>query len=200
MRAPKRHSGYDPKRPNGVLFCCNAQYCPRPTICYGIDFGLRTKSMKRREFITLIGGAAVSWPRGVRAQQSGKVRVIGVLGTNASVWKRWTDAFVDRLRELGWVEGRTVAIEYRWDEGRAERDPEIATELVRLNVDVILTNGSAVAVVKHATAVIPIVFAISNDPVGTGLVASLARPGGNITGLSTQATDVVSKRLHSQCR
>ena len=151
--------------------------------------------MRRRDVLSLLGGAAASWPRAVRAQQSGKLRVIGVLGTNAFVWKRWTEAFAERLRELGWIEGRTVAIEYRWDEGRADRDPEIAGELVRLNVDIILTNGSAVAVVEQATSVIPIVFAISNDPVGTGLVASLARPGVNVTGLSTQATDVVSKRL-----
>jgi putative ABC transport system substrate-binding protein len=150
--------------------------------------------MRRRDFISLLG-AASAWPLAARAQQAGTLRTIGVLGTNALVWSRWTAAFVERLRELGWIEGRTIAIEYRWDEGRIERDAEIAAEFVRLKVDVIVTNGSAVAIVKQATAVIPIVFAMSNDPVGSGLVASLARPGGNVTGLSTQATDIASKRV-----
>jgi ABC-type uncharacterized transport system substrate-binding protein len=100
---------------------------------------------------------------------------------------------LERLRELGWVEGRTVAIEYRWAEGRTDREAEIAAELVHLKVDVILTAGGADA--KKATSVIPIVFAISADPVGTGLVKSLARPGGNITGLSLLATDLAGKRV-----
>jgi putative ABC transport system substrate-binding protein len=108
---------------------------------------------------------------------------------------QWTAAFVQRLRELGWVDGRTVAIEYRWAEGRNDRFPEIAAEFVRLKVDVIFTAGTGIAAAKQATTVIPIVFALSNDPVGSGLVASLARPGGNVTGLSTQLTDVAGKRL-----
>jgi putative ABC transport system substrate-binding protein len=104
--------------------------------------------------------------------------------------------FLQRLRELGWVEGRNVAIEYRWAEGRNERYAEIAAELVTLNVDVILTLGTAaVFAAKRATSVIPIVFTAAGDPVGTGLVASLARPGGNVTGLSTQQTDLATKRL-----
>jgi len=124
------------------------------------------------------------------------VPTIGILGVaTASAWGPWVTAFVQRLRDLGWVEGRTVAIEYRWAEGRSERFAEIAAELVRLKVDVIVTAGGAVLATKQATAVIPIVFAVASDPVGTGLVASLARPGGNVTGLSVQATDLVSKRV-----
>jgi putative tryptophan/tyrosine transport system substrate-binding protein len=119
------------------------------------------------------------------------------LGTNtASSQRRWTDAFTQRLRELGWIEGRTVAIEYRWAEGREDRYAEIAAEFVRLRVDVILTQGTpSVLAAKRATSNIPIVFASAGDPVGNGLVASLARPGGNVTGLSAQMTDTVSKRL-----
>ena len=108
---------------------------------------------------------------------------------------QWTAAFVQRLRELGWIEGRTVAIEYRWAEGRAERLAEIAAEFVRLKVDVIVTVGTRQLAAKQATSVIPIVFAVAGDPVGSGLVASLARPGGNVTGLSNQAADLAGKRL-----
>ena len=109
---------------------------------------------------------------------------------------QWTAAFVQRLRELGWIEGRTVAIEYRWAEGRSERFAEIAAEFVRLKVDVIVTTWNrAVLAAKQATSVIPIVFALAGDPVGSGLVASLARPGGNVTGLSVQQTDLAGKRL-----
>jgi putative ABC transport system substrate-binding protein len=151
--------------------------------------------MRRREFITLLGGAA-AWLRPAHAQQSRKLPTIGFLGTSTPAgWAQWTAAFVQRLRELGWVDGRTVAIEYRWAEGRNDRFPEIAAEFVRLKVDVIFTAGTGIAAAKQATTVIPIVFALSNDPVGSGLVASLARPGGNVTGLSTQLTDVAGKRL-----
>jgi len=155
--------------------------------------------MRRREFITLLGSAAVAsaiWPRVARAQQPAKVPTIGFLGASTpSAWSHWSSAFVQRLHELGWIEGRTVAIEYRWAEGRGERYAEIAAEFVRLKVDVILTVGGAVPASKQATSVIPIVFAIAVDPVGTGLVASLARPGGNVTGLSMQASDLAGKRL-----
>jgi putative tryptophan/tyrosine transport system substrate-binding protein len=153
--------------------------------------------VNRREFITLLGGAAAAWPLAARAQQPGKLPNIGFLGANtASTQRRPTDAFVQRLRELGWIENRTVAIEYRWGEGRDERFAEIAAEFVRLKVDVIVTFGTPSSLaVKKATAVIPIVFAAAGDPLGTGLVASIARPGGNITGLSIQQTDVASKRL-----
>jgi ABC-type uncharacterized transport system substrate-binding protein len=143
--------------------------------------------MKRREFITLLGGAAATWPLAVRAQQPSKVPTIGFLSpASPSSWGPWTDAFVKRLRELGWIDGRTVAIEYRWAEGRPERYAEIAAEFVRLKVDVIVTAGSAGVAVKQATSTIPIVLTVSGDPVGLGLVMSLARPGGNITGLSLQ--------------
>jgi putative ABC transport system substrate-binding protein len=151
--------------------------------------------MRRREFITLLGGAAASWPLAVRAQQAGKLPTIGFLGADASAFSPWTAAFVARLRELGWIEGSTVAIEYRWSQGRTERYAEIAAEFVRLKVDVIVTVGSAVPIVKQATAVIPIVFAVGIDPVGSGLVASLAQPGGNVTGLSIQANELAGKRL-----
>ena len=151
--------------------------------------------MKRREFITFLGGAAAAWPLGARAQQTGKLPTIGFLGASASGFAPWAAAFVARLRELGWIEGHTVAIEYRWSEGRPERYTEIAAEFVRLKVDVILTVGSAVPIVKQATTAIPIVFAVAIDPVGSGLVASLAKPGGNVTGLSIQANELAGKRL-----
>src|SRR6266702_3534804 len=152
--------------------------------------------MKRREFITLIGAAAISWPQAVHAQQPGKRPTIGVLGTvTASAWAHWFAAFEQRLRELGWSEGHSIVIERRWAEGRSERFAEIAAEFARRKVDVILTAGSAVPAAKQATSSIPIVFVLGNDPVGTGLVASLARPGGNVTGLAIQAIDLAGKRL-----
>jgi putative tryptophan/tyrosine transport system substrate-binding protein len=149
----------------------------------------------RRDFITLLGGAAAAWPLAARAQQPAKLPTIGFLGSDASAWGSWTAAFVQRLRELGWIEGRTIAIEYRWSEGRAERHAEIAAEFVRLKVDVIVSNAIAVPTLMQATAVIPIVFALGPDPVGAGVVASLARPAGNVTGLSNQSTDIAGKRL-----
>jgi putative ABC transport system substrate-binding protein len=151
----------------------------------------------RREFITLLGDAAVAWPLGARAQQGGKLSTIGILGANTHAAQRqWIDAFVQRLRELGWIEGRTIAIEYRWLEGRTERAAAMVAEFVRLKVDVIVTHSAApVIAAKQATSVIPIVIASAADPVGTGLVASLARPGGNVTGLSLQLTDLAGKRL-----
>src|SRR6516164_6175267 len=153
--------------------------------------------MKRREFIALLGGAAAAWPLAARAQQPGTLPTIGYLGSATPATQgQWVAAFVQRLRELGWIEGRTIAIEYRWAEGRAERAAEIAAELVRRKVDVIVTSGTAVVVAAmQATSVIPIVFAAAGDPVGTGLIASLARPGGNVTGLSTQDPDVAGKKL-----
>ena len=152
--------------------------------------------MKRREVITLLGGAAATWPITARAQQQvGKLPTIGFLGADASAFSPWTAAFVAHLRELGWIENRNVAIEYRWSEGRAERYAEIAAEFVRLKVDVIVTVGSAVPTVRQATSVIPIVFAVAIDPVGSGLVASLAKPGGNVTGLSLQAANLAGKRI-----
>jgi putative ABC transport system substrate-binding protein len=151
--------------------------------------------MRRREFITLLGGAA-AWPLAARAQQS-KPPTIGYLGATTAASERLrTDAFVQRLSELGWIEGHTVAIEYRWAEGRTERFPGIAADLVQLRVNILLVTSIAAALAcKQATAVIPIVFPLAGDPLGTGLVASLARPGGNVTGLSNQAADLAGKRL-----
>src|SRR5262245_24902756 len=152
--------------------------------------------MKRRTFISLLGGAA-AWPLAARAQQPGKVPTIGFLGgATPAAQGQWAAAFVQRLRELGWIEGRTAAIEYRWAEGRSERAAEIAAEFARRKVDVILTSGTAlIEAAKQATSVIPIVFASAGDPVGTSLVASLARPGGHGTGLSLQQTETTGKRL-----
>jgi putative ABC transport system substrate-binding protein len=117
------------------------------------------------------------------------------LGSNASAWSPWTAAFVQRLRELGWIEGRTIGIEYRWSEGLPTRNAEIAAEFVRLKVDVIVTNNFALSTLMQATEVIPLVFPLGTDPIGGGLVASLARPGSNVTGLSMQSVDLASKRL-----
>jgi putative ABC transport system substrate-binding protein len=150
--------------------------------------------MRRRDFISLIGGAAAAWPLAAGAQQT-RLPIIGFLGANATAWSPWTTAFVQRLHELGWIEGRTVTIEYRWNEGQPERIAEIAAEFIRLKVDVIVTNAIAAPTLKQATTVIPIVFAIAPDPVRGGLVASLARPGGNVTGQSVQSIDLVGKRL-----
>jgi hypothetical protein len=138
------------------------------------------RNMRRREFIAMLSSAAAAWPLGARAQQPTKLPTIGYLGTAVpSAWSPWTAAFVQRLRELDWIEGRTVAIEYRWAEGRVERYGEIAAEFVRLKVDVIVTVGTAAAAARQATSVIPIVFAVAADPVGSGVVASLARPSGS---------------------
>jgi len=152
--------------------------------------------MGRRDFVALLGGTAAAWPLAARAQQSGKLATVGFLGaSSASGWSSWVAAFVQRLRELGWIEGRNLTIEYRWADGRNERAAEFAAEFVRRKVDVIVTGGLPAVAVKQVTSVIPIVFAVASDPVGTGLVASLVRPGGNATGLSTQAIDLAGKRL-----
>src|SRR5262249_9422853 len=126
-----------------------------------------------------------------------RLSTIGYLGaTTAPAERSRTDAFVQRLGELGWIEGHTVAIEYRWGESRTERFPEIAAELVQLQVDIIVATSIAAALAcKQATAVIPIVFPLAGDPLSTGLVAGLSRPGGNVTGLSNQAADLAGKRL-----
>src|SRR5262249_1189596 len=156
------------------------------------------RMIRRRDFIKLLGGAATLWPIAARAQQpAGKLPIIGFLGAaTPSARSQWVAAFVQRLHELGWIEGRTAAIEYRWAEGRSERFAEIAAEFVRLKVDVIVTYATLpVIAAKKATAVIPIVSAVMGDPVGTGLIASLARPGGNVTGLSNQGVDLAAKRL-----
>jgi putative ABC transport system substrate-binding protein len=152
--------------------------------------------LKRRELITLLGGAS-AWPLAARAQQRGKIVTVGFLGAGThSVYSEWVAAFAQRLRELGWIEGRNISIEYRWAESRPERFAEIAAEFVRLQVDVIVANANAaVMAAKQATSVIPIVFSAAGDPVGTGLVASLSHPGGNITGFSINQTELASKRV-----
>jgi putative ABC transport system substrate-binding protein len=153
--------------------------------------------MRRREFITLLGGTAVAWPLAAHAQQPAKLPTIGFFGTGTpATQSHLVAAFVQRLRELDWIEGRNVAIEYRWAEGRTERYTEIAAEFARLKVDVIVTPATAAVIAaKQATSFIPIVMAGVGDPVGSGLIASLARPGGNVTGLSQQQTDIAGKRL-----
>ena len=152
--------------------------------------------LKRRRFISLLGGAAAALPFVARAQQLKSLPTIGFLGASTSLsWTLWTSSFVRRLGELGWIDGRTVAIEYRWAEGRRERFAEIAAEFVQLKVDVIVTAGAAALAARQVTPTIPIVFATATDPLGGGLVESLGRPGGNMTGLSMQASDAVGKRL-----
>ena len=152
--------------------------------------------IRRREFFVALGGAA-AWPLVVRAQQPGKLRTIGFSGqATRSAESELVAAFSQRLRELGWIEGRTITIEYRWGEGREERFVQIAAEFVRLKVDVIVTSGTPQALAtKQATSVIPIVFARVGDPVANGLVASLARPGGNVTGMSVQSDELAGKRI-----
>src|SRR5262245_13782062 len=156
-----------------------------------------TVTIARRELLAALGGGAVAWPLAARAQQGGKHPTIGLLGGNsASVQRKMIDALVGRLRELGWSEGRNLTIEYRWADGRTDHLPELADELVARKVDAIVASGTpTVLAAKHATSTIPIVFVGIGDPVDTGLVKSLARPGGNATGLSQQATDTGGKRL-----
>jgi putative ABC transport system substrate-binding protein len=153
--------------------------------------------MSRRQFLRLLGGAAAAWPLAARAQQTGKLPTIGFFSAgSAAALGHWVAALVQRLRELGWSEGGTVAIEYRWADGHEERLAEIAAEFVRRKVDIIVTHSAApVVAAKQATSTIPIVFAVAADPLGTGLITSLARPGSNVTGLSFQATDLAAKRL-----
>jgi len=152
--------------------------------------------MRRRQFIVLLSGAVIAPSHAARAQQKTKLRTIGILGVaTALAWKPLIAAFVQRLSDLGWVEGQDINIEYRWAEGHSERFTDLADSLVRLNVDVIVTAGGAVVAAKEATPAIPIIFAVASDPIGTGLVASLAHPGGNVTGLSVQAPDLAGKRV-----
>ena len=151
--------------------------------------------MKRRQFIRGFCSGVVAWPLGAYAQQIGKPRRIGVLGADATVWRPWIAAFAARLRELGWVEGETVATQYRWAVGSSERVSEVAAEFLRQDVDVIVTYGGAVSTLKQATTTTPIVFAVAFDPVRGGLVQSLEHPAGNVTGVSIQQPDLVGKRL-----
>lgn len=152
--------------------------------------------MQRREFIKGVCGFVGAWPLAAEAQQPENQRVIGVLGADATVWSPWTVALTARLRELGWDEGDTVAIDYRWAQGRSDRISEIAAEFERRRVDVIVTYGGAVTILKQTIPSIPIVFAVAFDPVRSGLVQSLAHPGGNVTGVSIQQPDLVGRRLN----
>ena len=154
--------------------------------------------MRRREFITLLGGATFSWSPVARAQQLGKVYRIGVFGAGAGPppSSPYFTAFPDALRALGWTEGQNILLEYRFADNRLEQLPELAAELVRLKVDIIVTYGTlAPLAAKRATSTIPIVMCDAGDPVGSGLVDSLARPGGNVTGLSLMSVDLGPKRL-----
>ena len=152
--------------------------------------------MRRRDFITLFGGAVASLPLPARAQQPGKVPTLGFFGpASAEAWAPWTKAFVDRLAELGWIDGRSMNLVFRWANGHSDRFGDIAAELVKLKVDLIVTSGSTTLQTKKQTAEIPIIFALASEPVATGMVASLARPGGNVTGLSLEAPDLAGKRL-----
>ena len=153
--------------------------------------------MRRREFIAGLGGAAV-WPVVARGQQQPtKLPAIGLLGSDTAVAQiQMTDAFLERLRELGWSAERNLVIEYRWAEGHTERLVELANELVRLKVDLIVThNTPPTLAAKKATSAIPIVFASAGDPVGSGIVASLSRPGGNVAGMSSVETETAGKRV-----
>jgi putative ABC transport system substrate-binding protein len=151
----------------------------------------------RREFITLVGGSAVAWPFAARAQQSTKLSRVGFLGTSSpSLERHLVDAFRQKLRQLGHIEGETIAIEYRWAEGQDDRLPELATDLVRSKPDVIVTTGTpGTLAAKRAAGTIPIVFASSGNPISSGLVASFARPGGNVTGFTISGPEIEGKRV-----
>ncbi len=152
--------------------------------------------MKRREFIKLLGGAAIVWPRGARAQQPGRIYRIGFLWDSPNEFQDVLEAFRQGLRDLGYMEGRNIVIEYRWAEGKPERMRELADELVRLKVDVIIAPSSIyTAAAKRATSTIPIIFMGHADPLATGHVVSLARPGGNATGLSLMMTETNVKSV-----
>lgn len=151
--------------------------------------------MKRRDFITALAAFGVE-PVAFRAQAQMKVPSIGFLGPTApEIWSNWTKAFTDRLAELGWTDGRNAKIVYRWGLGQSDHFGALAAELVALNVDVIVTSGSATRQTMNETAQIPIVFALASEPVATGMVKSLSRPGGNVTGLSLEAPELGGKRL-----
>jgi putative tryptophan/tyrosine transport system substrate-binding protein len=151
--------------------------------------------IRRRGFIITLGGTMAALPLAARAQSKDRSRTIGILGVNALAYAPWVAAFAERLHELGWIEGRNVAIARRWSEGRGERAAEIAAEFLRLKVDVIVTYGAAVPVVRQVTGSIPVVFALAVDPLGSGFVTNLSRPGGNVTGMSMQQAEMSGKRL-----
>jgi putative tryptophan/tyrosine transport system substrate-binding protein len=194
-RAQGRGFRFDPKQSSPSLIANLASL--RGLVVWWCDTPFEPRgAVTRRKFITLIGATTVSWPFLVRAQQS-RLPIIGFFRPNtAAIDGPRVNAMVQRLQELGWVAGRTVAIEYRWAEGRNNNLADIAAELVRLKADVIVTSATPTTVAtKKATSAIPIVFASVGNPIGAGLVQSLARPGGNATGLSPQQSDTAGKRL-----
>src|SRR5271165_3360033 len=194
MWASKGDSGYDPLRKSGGPKCCDAQH-GFSTMWYGVILSLRER-MRRREFITLLGGSAM-WPLAARAQQPG-MPVIGVLhGVSAAQWTDRMAGFHRGLGEAGFAEGRNVAIEYRWAEGQFDRLPAMAADLVSRKVSVISAGAPDIAVraAMAATKTIPIVFVTASDPVGAGFVPSLGRPEGNVTGVTLIGTELVAKRL-----
>ena len=182
-------SAFGPKR-------TSALFLGKRESCYDLLSDPRGATMRRRDFIRLVGTAA-TWPIAARAQQSGKAVRIGFLGAGSQATAGvWLSAFASRLRELGWIEDRNINIDVRWAEGRNDLSAEMAADLVRLKVDVIVTYSTEhTQIAKQATSIIPIVFALAADPVGSNLVASLARPGGNLTGLSAQNVDLTGKRF-----
>jgi putative tryptophan/tyrosine transport system substrate-binding protein len=151
--------------------------------------------VERRQFVRGLCSGVIAWPLAAYAQQISNPRRIGVLGADATVWKPWIAALIARLRELGWILGENLAIEDRWAEGKSWRVSQIAAEFLQRDIDVIVTYGSAIPILKQATTAIPIVFAVAYDPVRAGLVQSLAHPGGNVTGMSIEQLDLVDKRL-----
>jgi putative ABC transport system substrate-binding protein len=168
--------------------------CAIPFLSFWYQNFATQEFMERRVFLTLFAGAA-AWPHAALAQQADKLPTIGLLFADKVTFSPWIAAFVKRLAELDWIETNTISFFCEWSNGRSERDREIAAEFVRRNVSVILTDGPSVHTVEHETSTIPIVFALASDPVGGGLVASLARPGGNVTGMSLQSTDLAGKRI-----
>jgi len=152
--------------------------------------------MRRRDFLNLtVCASSLICPRFASADDPRRLPIIGFLGVNPAMWAPWTAGFVDRLNSLGWIDGKTARIEFRWAQGKPELHKQFADEFVRLGADVIVTSGAAVPALIQATSTIPIVFAVANDPVGAGMVKSLARPGGNVTGISLQTLDLANKRF-----
>jgi ABC-type uncharacterized transport system substrate-binding protein len=169
---------------------------PQSDILLSAGSALTTEvSHAAAEILKICGGLLGAWPLAAEAQQRGNQRLIGVLGADATAWSPWTVALTARLRELGWSEGDTLAIEYRWAQGRSDRVSEFAAEFERRRVDVIVTYGSAASILSQTLTTIPVVFAVAFDPVRSGLVQSLAHPAGNVTGISIQQPDLVGKRL-----
>ena len=153
--------------------------------------------MDRRVFFGLaVGSTACLWSRLTSAQEAAKLPVIAFLGgATPAMWTTWTGAFVERLKALGWIDGQTAKLEFRWAQGRPELYTQFAQEFVNLKAKVIITSGAAVPALIKTTSTTPIVFAVANDPVGAGMVKTLARPGGNATGISLQTLDLASKRF-----